>query len=254
MNFYKKGILFPHKPPKTKYKKVVYAFWTGSNKMSWIRSKNTKEAHEFFKKRDIELRLITPRNLHFYIKKAGVELHEGYKYLSATHKSDYLRCYFMHFFGGGYTDIKPVCGEWDKSFDKIIASNPQIYATSRPVIPAELPHPYSHLGGIRKFTYLRPDAVVRCRALNTQAFIFKQNTPFTQEWYTKLMSKMDELLEKLKNSPKYPVGWYDILAYIFLPICLKYNKNILFSWFGHVPGGGYKLKNDTNDNTGARQF
>ena len=97
MIFHKKGIP-PKIAPKTKYKKIVYAFWTGSNKMSWVRIKNTKLTHEFFNKRDIEFRLITPRNLHFYIKKAGVELHEGYKYLSVTHKSDYLRCYFYALF------------------------------------------------------------------------------------------------------------------------------------------------------------
>ena len=68
MNFYKMHNKSSKTTPKKKYKKIVYGFWTGSNKMSWIRSKNTKEAHEFFKKRDIELRLITPRNLHFYIK------------------------------------------------------------------------------------------------------------------------------------------------------------------------------------------
>ena len=52
----------------------------------------------------------------------------------------------MHFFGGGYTDIKPAWGEWDNAFDKIIASDPQFYAISRPVTQDELPAPYSYLG------------------------------------------------------------------------------------------------------------
>ena len=245
MNFYKKGILFPNKPPKTKYKKIVYGFWTGSNKMSSIRSKSINQMYEFFKKRDIEFRLITPTNLDFYIKKTGVELHEGYKYLSVTHKADYLRCYFMHFFGGGYSDIKPVFGKWRQAFDKLITSDPQIYAISRPVNQEEVPEPYSHLG------FEWPWRGILSKAMYMGSFIFKKNTPFTQEWYTKLMSKMDEFLEKLKNSSKNPVGWHDILAYIFLPICLKYNKNILFSWFGHVPGGSYKFINDPCDNTGG---
>ena len=118
MSFYKKNN-FHKLPKKVVCKKIVYAFWTGSNKMSWIRQKNTKEMYKFFNKRDIEFRLITPSNLDFYIKKAGVELHEGYKYLSATHKSDYLRCYFMHFLGGGYIDIKPPGAGWNKAFDKL---------------------------------------------------------------------------------------------------------------------------------------
>lgn len=53
--------------------------------------------------------LITPNNLANYVKEP---LHEAFSYLSLTHKADYLRCYFMHYFGGGYTDIKAHFKSW----------------------------------------------------------------------------------------------------------------------------------------------
>jgi len=46
-------------------------------------------------------------------------LHEAYEYLSETHKADYLRTYFMHFYGGGYSDIKRSSGSWLKAFDDL---------------------------------------------------------------------------------------------------------------------------------------
>ena len=53
----------------------------------------------------VKVILITPNNLDKYILK-DYPLHKSYKYLSEVHKSDYLRTYFMHHYGGGYTDIK----------------------------------------------------------------------------------------------------------------------------------------------------
>lgn len=35
-----------------------------------------------------------------------IPLHPSFDHLSTIHRSDYLRCYFMHVHGGGYTDIK----------------------------------------------------------------------------------------------------------------------------------------------------
>jgi hypothetical protein len=62
--------------------------------------------------------LITTHNLNEYIKKEH-PLHPAYEYLSETHKADYLRTYFMNFYGGGYSDIKKTTGSWKKSFEDL---------------------------------------------------------------------------------------------------------------------------------------
>lgn len=33
-------------------------------------------------------------------------IHKAFEFLSLIHKSDYLRCYLLYHYGGGYTDVK----------------------------------------------------------------------------------------------------------------------------------------------------
>ena len=80
----------------------IYTFWTGNNPMS-----ESRQSHfELLKLvSGVEVVLITPNNLSEYIL-PEYPLHHAFKYLSLVHKADYLRCYFMHHYGGGYSDIK----------------------------------------------------------------------------------------------------------------------------------------------------
>lgn len=64
-----------------------------------------------------EVVLVTPDNLNDYIL-PDHPLHESYKYLSFTHKADYLRTYFMHFHGG-YCDIKDPGADWNNTFNPL---------------------------------------------------------------------------------------------------------------------------------------
>jgi hypothetical protein len=80
----------------------IYCFWTGDNEMSQNRLDGL---HNLQTVSECEVILVTPQNLNQYIL-PDAPLHPGYKYLSETHKADYLRTYFMHFYGGGYSDIK----------------------------------------------------------------------------------------------------------------------------------------------------
>jgi hypothetical protein len=103
-------------------KKQIYCFWTGNNEMS----QNRKNCLIALKQRsNCEVVLVTPDNLNDYIL-PDHPLHESYKYLSFTHRSDYLKKYFMHFHGGGYCDIKYPCGDWNEAFDNI-NENENIY-------------------------------------------------------------------------------------------------------------------------------
>ena len=94
----------------------VYCFWTGNNEMSETR----KKCLNTIKNTNLNVILITPDNLNEYINEP---LHEGYKYLSEVHKADYLRTYFMHFYGGGYTDVKETTEDWLDSVEKLYSDN-----------------------------------------------------------------------------------------------------------------------------------
>ena len=60
--------------------------------------------------------------------------HQGYKYLSSTHKSDYLRAYFMHHYGGGYCDIKYIDYSWLPAFENLINSKNYIEGIQKLVL------------------------------------------------------------------------------------------------------------------------
>jgi hypothetical protein len=90
-----------------KVNKIIYCFWTGDNQLTPNRINGLKTMKENL---NVDIKLIDKNNLNDYIIPEH-PLHDGYKYLSLNHKSDYLRCYFMNFYGGGYSDIKPFSKE-----------------------------------------------------------------------------------------------------------------------------------------------
>ena len=68
---------------------------------------------------DMTVTLVTPDSLSRYLLPEH-PLHEGYPFLSETHRADYLRCYFMHWYGGGYSDIKHTSSSWLPSYDNLM--------------------------------------------------------------------------------------------------------------------------------------
>lgn len=214
--------------PKTKnvnlnnFPQKIFCFWTGNNPMT----ENRKSAFEKLKTNSkIDVLLINPENLSSYILK-NYPLHPAFQYLSLVHKSDYLRCYFMHHYGGGYSDIKATVADWNSAFKELEKSDKWILGYSEisknatvkleGKLGKDLRHHYKKLIG-------------NC------AYIFRPKSPFTFEWYEELHRRMDFYSDKLKQHPGnvlgdnegYPIRWTGILGDIFHPLCLKYNENII---------------------------
>ena len=105
---------------------------------------------------------ITSENLNQYLP---TPLHPIFQYLTPTQKVDYLKCYFMHHLGGGYTNIIPQPTFWLEKFFKL-DSNPYYLATS---------------------------------VISDQAYIFKPNSVITEEWYQKVNALLDFQYNQLKN-------------------------------------------------------
>lgn len=206
-----------------KVDRVIYCFWTGENEMS----ENRKKGYEsLVKNSGIEVKLITPKNLANYILPEH-PLHPAYDDLSLVHKSDYLRCYFMHFHGGGYCDIKPNFKNWEKAFE-LISSNPETYILGT-----------TEADGISMgFGQGVIDKDLQTNYLScvgTCAFICQSNTRFTTEWYTELLKRMDGFAEELHKfpgdvkgrNPGYPIILHGVLSQIFAPLCLKFRHNVI---------------------------
>ena len=212
--------------------KLIYAFWTGDNEMSHDRRACMTSLLE---KSGVDVLLVTPDNLKENIL-SNYPLHPAYEYLSLTHRADYLRCYFMHHLGGGYSDIKKTSASWRKSFEDLDASDSS-YVNGYPELNADC---VAMVGG-DLYLALRANyqKVVGC-----SAFMCKSNTPFTEEWYNSVNNILDILMPYLVESPakhpqekfgmiidgrpsKYPLRWTEILGNVFHPLCLKYSDNII---------------------------
>lgn len=204
--------------------KVIYCFWTGTNQMSNQRLEAIKD---LFTNTGCHVMLITPHNLSGYIVE-GNPLHPAYEYLSETHKADYLRTYFMHFYGGGYSDIKRCGGEWGAAFD-IMIQREELFLNG---YHEESPGDVAGGPSVQEFWREIP---------GNGAYIVRPNTDFTREWYGTMIRLLDEKLEEFRkhpathpqshcdNTPGYPIGWNEMLGRIFHPVSSKYRHKLHFT-------------------------
>jgi len=215
------------------FEKTVFSIWYGGDEMSENRKKCYSDLVENFKKEGINYVLITEKNLGEYPK---IKLHEGFQYLSKVHQSDYLRTALMHFYGGGYTDIKYYSEGWSKGFIDLFNSN-------------KFGNGYTEIGkeGVAVIgdKSLYQNMVQNYSLLiGNVNYIFKKETPFTTEWYNNMIKLMDERLPYLKQFPAkharqnlyredlnypYPIQWTELLGCIFHPLCYKYYDKLIHS-------------------------
>lgn len=203
--------------------RVIYMFWTGSNPMT----ENRKLAIQSMKnKSGCDVVIVTKDNLKSYILKE-YPLHPAYEYLSDVHKSDYLRTYFMHFYGGGYSDIKMTTGDWNKAFDDI-SNNPHIIANGYQEVG---PHGVGY----------EPHKDNWRSLIGNGAYIFRPMTECTHAWYSGMIKLLDSRLEELKKHPAthprdkkedgtgYPIRWIEMLGEIFHKVTLQYADRMLMT-------------------------
>ncbi len=221
-------------------KRRIFCFWTDNAKMSRHRRACLDS---IVRNSGCGVELVTPENLGGFILKEH-PLHEAYRFLHAAHKADYLRCYFLHHHGGGYTDIKQTDCDWNPCFDALENDENLWGAGYRLLEPgaAVALHGGDEMKARRNWKSL----------IGGGAFIFKPGTPFTSEWYRQLLEIMDEHSQALRKHPArrrqyryellkmstsrrarlwtmlhpghsgYPLRWVQILGEIFHPLCLKH--------------------------------
>jgi hypothetical protein len=198
--------------------KRIFCIWAGKNEMP---PKRVECLRKLEKSTGCKIMYLNPYNIDSFILPEH-PLHPAYEFLSETHKADYLRCYLMHFYGGGYTDIKLQSGSWVKAFDDLDQSS--AYVNGYPVLK-EHTKPL-HIGQWEKL-------------IGTNAIICKANTPFTRMWYSKIMEVLDENLERLIKNPAkhpqaaawdgqgYPLEWTSTNADIFHDVCMLFLNDII---------------------------
>lgn len=200
---------------------IVYMFWTGDNEIT----PNRRESILRFRQLSgCPVVLITNKDLAQFVP----DLHPAYYNLSLVHRSDYLRTYFMHHYGGGYSDVKQTTGSWVQMFEHL--RNTDLLGIGyREVGP-------DGCAVIRE----DPDLTKTLREnwfklVGNGCYLFKPKTDLTTDWYNELVRVLDAKTEALAlnpaktprdQDPSYPVYWSEILGNIFHPLCLKYYPRI----------------------------
>lgn len=200
----------------------AYCFWTGDNPMSANRMSNMHRIHATL---GVPVVLVTPASLSDWIV-AEHPLHPAYEYLSLVHRSDYLRVYFLHFYGGAYLDIKRPVGSWAQAFDESERDPDGWYRAPRVRTSADVVSMPGRLGSdLRRY---------HARTVVTQSGIAWSRTALTAEWLREVERRLDAGLEQAREFPGgargevvgYPFSWHDLLARVFHPLCLKYTEHI----------------------------
>lgn len=210
---------------------AVFCMWTGSDAMSVNR---IQALWSIFNNVNCPIIFINDRNINSWIH-PDYPLHRAFPYLSSTHKSDYLRCYMMHIYGGGYTDIKLTAQSWIPFFLKIKSSDK--LALGYQEIPNGIPHLNSALGDEIRQNY--KDVIGLC------SFIFKPSSFITTEWFLNtsmlLDSKIEQFIEHPAQHPQdqhgvilpngrvsqYPLRWAELLGEVFHPIIYKHKEDLI---------------------------
>ena len=213
---------------------VIYQFWTGDN----VRSSRRQQAYENSAKNfNVPVKLLYKQDIESLILPQH-PLHPIYDYLSYVHKSDYLRSYFMHFYGGGYADIKYYSGDnnWKQMFSRI-NEHPQIDIIGQKQV-IEYPYFYDiKCSTISKYSdnsFLnRLNQATVPKLLGNSYFIVRPHSKFSQQWYKRINQHCDQIFQKVKANPgmmsdnnqastfktAYPIRWQQLQRQIFHPLC-----------------------------------
>lgn len=203
---------------------VIWCFWTSDNEMSPARRDSLSRIVEMNSRSRAVL--VTPDNLDEHLV-ASARLHPAYQNLSAVHRSDYLRCYFMHLVGGVYLDVKaPRHPAWPAL--EFIRGERDCWAVGYPEISsalcAQLP------GALGRDVRRRYHELIGCGA-----FIMRPGTALTSAWYAEVHRRLDRRAASLAASPGnlrgtnpgYPVRWTELVGDVVHPLCLRYHDRIV---------------------------
>ncbi len=210
---------------------TIFCMWTGDNPMS---AQRIQALWSIYNNTGCPVALINQNNLQHWVH-PDYPLHPAYPYLSATHKSDYLRVYFMHHYGGGYTDIKQTTTSWPIFFTQL--RNSEAYALGY----QELAHGIPHIEGILGDEIRAHHAEL----IGLCSFIFKPFTDLTSLWLKQTNELLDLKFDSLQINPaqhpqdqtglqltestfsKYPLRWAELLGEIFHPLIYKFKYRLI---------------------------
>lgn len=137
---------------ETNSRPLIFCFWMGETPLPDVHKEHIEDMK---RSTECEVVLITKDTLDSYILPEA-PLHRTYSSLSGVQKTNYIRAYFMHFYGHGYSELKNQSGSWLPAFQTFYESN--------------------------------------AHALNNESagiFICRPQTPYTEKCYNEMLSSLD---------------------------------------------------------------
>lgn len=212
--------------------RYIFSGWMGPGEMSEAREKALLSL----------IRNTGCPNIHLTVntlvswRHPAFPFHPAFPYLSAVHQCDYLRCYSMHVYGGGYADVKHTIKNWNPFFNALATSN--AFGAGYTEVG---PQGVARVGG-----QLEEDMKANFnKIVGVCAIIFRPQTEFTTEWFARLNKLLDDRYETLKKNPakhpqdrfgaqftdgstsEYPFAWTEVGGDIFHPLAYQYHEQII---------------------------
>lgn len=212
----------------------IFCFWMGGV----MTPQRAQCLSELMKVSQIPVVLVDRDNVSDWVV-AEDPLPKAFHYLSAVHKSDFLRIYFMYHYGGGYSDIKAPLNSWIGAFREVNES-PQHFGLGYPEVNR------------RSVAYIKSDKEFRKRdvyhfnvnmqdeyrtLLGNCCYIFKPKSPLMRIILNEQKRRLELLHDDLMCHPGnaygdnvgYPVGWSYLLGEIFHPAQMAFRSYLMYS-------------------------
>lgn len=208
---------------------VIWCYWEGAAMdNNRLESFNLLKAHI-----EVPICLLTPQNIHHF-ELAEHPFHAALSYLSIVHRSDYIRAYMMHHYGGGWHDIKATRMSFAECWNAF--EDPTVYLIGRPESYNGAAKVYDEAG-----LYM-PD--YWADLVSVPAWIARGHSPLSLQIISQMEAYLDTQLPILiKHPAKHPREKYiapkHLLHYLFIRIKHFYSKRnpyypIPWTLFGNI--------------------
>lgn len=220
---------------------VIWCYWEGATMTG-----NRKLSFSYLVQNiGVPVCLVTPENISLFLKDQH-PLPPAYTDLSIVHRSDYIRAYLLHHYGGGWHDVKATEMSYSKVWDEF--KDPDIWMVGRPEHPngaartydtmnRYMPDYYQNLIAVPSWVG-RPNTPFSEQLLYGIEMAINQHTDNLQKYPSKhprdkkITSKypLMRLIQMIKfayqgKSTKYPLEW-TLFGNIFHPTVLQYQSHI----------------------------
>lgn len=203
--------------------KLVWTFWFSPT----ISDNRKKALHQMSSVLQVPVIVLTLNRMQPFLR---WPVHPAVQYLSGNHKSDYFRIYFLLYYGGGYTDIKPMVESWKPFFDEF--NDPRIWIVGVP----EVEHGVGAPPG-RTF----PSDYYQ-RMICNGFFIARARNPYFARVHAiqhEILDRVYPILRQATEPPKdrcckeptkeYPLRWGEMMGEIMSVVAADYGYHGHFS-------------------------